>query len=111
MLHDRVEELFAQHGLGDEALVDLHLYLTVTRSDLLKYFQEHPGAADAYLASHTREADDAGDEIVLQKNEIGYAVWANDRGTPRHVRTFENANEAVAEYLLAITGRLTHGDR
>jgi hypothetical protein len=109
VLNDRLEELFEQHGLGQEALVNLHLYLTITRSDLLNYFAKHPGSAGVYFASHARVPHD--EAVVLQRTESGYAVWVSDRGTPRFVKTFLTLEDAVAEYILAVTGRLTHGDR
>ena len=97
MLSGHIEELFAQDGLGEEELVDPHLYLTVTRSDLLRYLRAHPDAAAAYLA-HGHEPTD--ENIVLQKVEPGYAVWASDYGTPRFVKTFSTLEEAVAEHAL-----------
>ena len=109
LLEDRIEALFGQYGLGQAALVDMHRYLTITRSDLLTYFTEHPGSADAFLVSHARDAHD--DEIGLQRTEAGYVVWTTYHGAPAWVRTFLTADGAVAEFLLAITGRLTHGDR
>jgi hypothetical protein len=109
VLNDRVEELFRQNGLGEDALVDLHLYLTVTRSDLLKYFTSHPGSAQAYFISHAKQPSD--EAIVLEQTEAGYAVWVSDHGTPRFVKTFLGLDDAVAEHILAVTGRLTHGDK
>jgi len=112
ILNGRVEELFAKYGLGQEALVDLHLYVTITRSQLHQYFAEHPGTALAYFATHHATATEIHhDMIVLQKTESTYAVWCSDHGIPRSLKTFTRLEEAVAEYILGVTGRLLHGDK
>src|SRR6266496_5479139 len=92
MLNGRIEELFSHNGLGEEELVDVNLYLTVTRADLLEYFTNHPGAASAYFASIWKEPTH--EAIMIQANECGYAVWISDHGIPRDVRSFATLEDA-----------------
>lgn len=102
MLNDKVY-LLMERFISSPSFVHFRRALTVTREDLLKYFQAKPGADEKYyqkLVDHPIVA--AG--CMIATEGPGYIVyWAEDR--KEYCKKFKTLRAAVIDHLLVSHGR------
>src|SRR5437868_3555756 len=83
-------------------------YLSSPPASIRRPRATQPDALPHRLAAHTFLFST---EVIRSRalGDRGSGMRRPDHGVPRHLKTFTRQEEAVAEYVLAVTGRLFRG--
>jgi hypothetical protein len=96
----KVGDLLAAHGVHH---IDPKPFLTVTRPQVVDYFQRHTDIAEAYLTPHPSKRP-FHDILCIERRGQRFAVFDMDHGKPRGEHFYDSLAEAAADFVAWIYG-------
>ena len=95
----KVYDLLAAHGVQvDYHRTDPRRFLTVTRQQVIDYFQRHLDVAELHLIPHPSKRPHH-DHLCIERRGQRFAVFDMDHGQPRDERFYESLPEAAADFV------------
>jgi len=95
-----LHRVLAEHG---QETFDYRKHLAVSRADMVAYFQEHPGKAEALLQPK-EEKKLLHDVDRIESRDGRFVVFWMDHGTERFHAWYESLAEAAADYVASQFG-------
>ena len=85
---------------GGPVLTDFRKFLTVTKPELIEYLRQHPGMSERHVMPDSSLAS-MHDLPALYETGARWAVCWTDHGRKTDEQTYDNLEEAAADYLMA----------
>ena len=79
---------------------DFRLFITVTKPDLIEYFRLHPGVSERHVMTAETPASMHDLPCLIKKGSQWVVGWT-EHGRIADARTFDDLEEAAANYLMA----------